>query len=254
MAYYTHRIFLLLVFLLIISSLKSSNQEKFSHYLVAGFHLGATTPIPIPREVRKISGYWPQPNFQIGYNFLWKFSSKWFLNSGATLDAKGMGVIDNVKYMYTDVIMDGNNIKGYFTGKNETIVKATYITVPLRVAYKISTSWKLRGGAYVSYRYSSEFRGTVWDGYLRETSQDELINSPKIEIPNKNQATFNFSKDMREFDMGVSFGFARRFSKSRYEVFCDGNYGLMPIFKSNFTGINYTMRNLYFVAGFNYQL
>lgn len=229
---------------------------SFTHKIVVGYHFGATLPIPIPREVREIKGWWPQFTPQLGYNVSYQVGERWSFESGITLDWKGMGVDDRVKYMYTNVVMDGNNIQGYFTGRNETRVKMSYVTVPIRVAYDLTPSWKLRGGGFFSYRNSSEFSGTVWDGYLRETGtgQSTIVNSTKILIPNKNDATFDFGKEMRDFDMGVTVGFEHELPNSRFGIYGDLTYSLTPIFPSSFTGIDFKMRNLYLAIGASYRL
>ena len=220
-----------------------------------GYHFGATTPIPIPREVRKVSGYWPQFTPQLGYNISYQVGERWALQSGITLDYKGMGVRDKVKYMYTDVLMDKDNITGYFTGKNETTVKASYVTIPLRVAYNLTPRWEIRGGGYFSYRSSSEFSGSVWDGYIRQTTDkdQDIVNSNKIYIQNKDEAVFDFGKEMRDYDLGVTVGFEYEFI-GRFGIYGDFTYGLTPIFPSSFTGIDMKMRNIYFVLGASYRL
>lgn len=249
---------IIVLVVLLCSSYSGFAQEKekgtFTHKLVVGYHIGGTMPLPLPEEVRKISSYWPQFTPQLGYNISYQVGEKWSFESGITLDWKGMGARDKVKYMYTDVIMDNDNIKGYFTGRNETTVKIAYVTIPVRIAYDLNPTWKLRGGGYFSYRNSSEFSGTVWDGYLRKTGDThDIINSEKILIPNKNDAVFDFGKDLRNFDMGVSLGFEHLFP-GRFGIYGDLTYSLTPVFPSDFTGINLKMRNIYFVIGASYRL
>lgn len=242
--------------LLLVSISGFTQQEKggFTHKIVVGYHLGGTTPIPLPREIRSVDSYWPQFTPQFGYNISYQLYEKLSIESGATLDWKGMGVRDKVKYMYTNVTMDQKNTEGYFTGRNETKVKISYITVPLRVAYDLTPTWKLRGGGYVSYRNSSEFSGSVWDGYLIETTKEQgIINGRRIDIPFKGDATFDFGKEMRDFDMGVSLGFEHEF-QSRFGIYGDITYSLTPIFPSSFTGIDVKMRNVYGIIGVSYRL
>lgn len=252
-----NNIFILIALLLCITS-NVFGQEKakgeLRHKIVVGYHIGGTMPLPLPREVREISSYWPQFTPQLGYNISYQAGERWSLESGITLDWKGMGARDEVKYMYTDVIMDDSNIKGYFTGKNETRIKVSYVTIPVRIAYDLNPTWKIRAGGYFSYRNSSEFSGTVWDGYLRRTEDvNDIVNSEKINIPNKNDATFDFGKEMRNFDMGVSLGFEHIFP-SRFGIYGDLTYSLTPIFPSSFKGVDMKMRNIYFVVGASYRL
>lgn len=243
--------------LLSTQGLLAFDAQKISHKIVVGYHIGATAPLSIPREVRSIDSYWPQFTPQLGYNIGYEVNKQWSVESGITIDLKGMGVRDEVKYMYTDVTMDNDNVKGYFTGKNETTVKASYITIPVRIAYAITPTWKLRAGGYFSYRNSSEFSGTVWDGYIRQTNDKDIINSIKIDIENKNDATFDFGKEMRNFDMGISIGFEhnfKNFKNGRFGLYGDMTCSLTPIFPSSFTGVDMTMRHMYAVVGLSYKL
>lgn len=250
------KIFCLIVLACIACSTFATGKErgKFTHKIVVGYHFGATTPIPIPREVRSISSYWPQFTPQLGYNVSYQVDEVWAIESGITLDMKGMGVRNKVKYMYTDVMMDQDNIKGYFTGKNETRTKISYVTVPVRIAYDLTPRWRVRAGGYFSYRQSSEFSGTVWDGYIREIMEgQDITNSTKINVENKDDAVFDFGKEMRNFDMGVSAGFEHQFM-NRFGIYTDITYSLTPVFPSSFKGIDMKMRNIYVVVGASYRL
>lgn len=234
---------------------EEKEKGSLTHKIVVGYHIGGTMPVPLPEEVRSISSYWPQFTPQLGYNLSYQVGEQWALETGITLDWKGMGVRDKVKYMYTDVMMDGERTIGYFTGKNETEVKIAYVTIPVRIAYDLTPTWRIRGGGFFSYRNSSEFSGTVWDGSIRKlvNEGDELVNAKLINIPNKGEATFDFGKEMRNFDMGVSVGFEHEFP-GRFGIYGDLTYSLTPIFPSDFKGINMKMRNVYFVIGASYRL
>lgn len=248
---------ILLVFIVCVSFISAFSQEKtigqFTHKIVVGLNLGATMPNYLSREIRGIDAYWIQFAPQLGYNVSYRFADRWSAESGIGIDIKGMGVRDRVKYMYTDVDMDGSSIKGYFTGRNQTEVKISYITIPLRVAFDLNSTWRLRAGGYVSYRSSSEFSGTVWDGYLRETANKDIINGNDIEIKEKDIATFDFGKEMRDFDFGLSLGFDHQFNR-RFGLYTDFTYGLTTVFPSSFTGIDMKMRNIYVQVGMSYTL
>lgn len=253
-----YRIYTVAIMLLLcVQGAFALEPSKFTHKIVAGYYIGATAPTSMPREVRSVDSYWPQFTPQLGYNVSYDINHQWGVETGITLDLKGMGVRDKVKYMYTDVTMDKNNVRGYFTGKNETTVKASYVTVPVRVTFALTPTWKLRAGGYFAYRNSSEFSGTVWDGYLRQTDDNDIANSTRIEIENKNEATFDFGKDMRNFDMGISLGFEhnfQNFKNGRFSIYTDMTVSLTPIFPSSFTGVDMTMRHMYGVVGLSYKL
>lgn len=235
-------------------------QEKmFEHKLVAGFNLGATAPIPLPQEVRAVKGWWPQFTPQLGYNIIYNHNEKWGIGSGITFDFKGMGARDKVKYMYTSVILevDGDRpMEGYFSGKNETRIRASYLTIPLYVNYKPHADWSFRLGGYAAYRFSSDFKGEVWDGYLRRVDNkgdpfDET--SEKINIVNKGDATFSFGGEMRDFDFGLLAGAERRIN-DKFGVTGNLNWGLTSIFPSNFKSISFNMYNIYVTLGLTYNL
>lgn len=232
---------------------QDEKYSPFTHKIVVGFNLGATMPNYLVREIRGIDAYWVQFAPHLGYDVSYQLADKWSVESGIGLDIKGMGVRDRVKYMYTDVDIEGTNIKGYFTGRNQTEVKITYVTVPLRAAFHLNDKWRLRAGGYASYRSSSEFSGTVWDGYLRETRDKDIINSDKLEIEEKDLATFDFGKELRNFDFGLSLGFDHQINK-RFGIYTDFTYSLTPIFPSSFTGIDMKMRNMYLQVGMSYTL
>ncbi|MDR1090985.1 MAG: PorT family protein [Prevotella sp.] len=236
------------------SAIKSqTDMRSFSHKIIAGYNIGATLPNNLSREIRSIDAYWPQFTPQLGYNVSYRFAGQWSAESGIALDLKGMGVRDKVKYMYTDVNMDGNNIKGYFTGRNETEIKITYVTIPIRVSYHLNETWSLKLGVYASYRSSAEFSGTVWDGYLRKTEDKDILNSELINIGEKDVAVFDFGKDLRTFDFGISMGFEHCFNR-KFGVYTEATYSLTPIFPKSFTGIDMKMRNIYITAGMTYKI
>jgi long-subunit fatty acid transport protein len=250
---YIKRIITIITIACFISSLSAQTTKRFEHKIIAGYNFGATAPAPLPEEVRSVNGYWPVFTPQLGYSISYKLNDKWGLQSGIQLESKGMGVRDKVKYMYTDVIMDDQNIRGYFSGKNETKVKISYVTIPLTATYQVTDKWSVRAGGYISYKSSGEFSGTVWDGYLRQTDDKDIINSMKIEIENKDDATFDFGNDIRDFDFGLVFGTERAIN-NKFGVTANFSWGLTPIFHSNFKGIDFGMHNLYLALGMTYKL
>ena len=249
----------LLTILLLLSFYTSYSQVeepavknyKLEHKIVAGFNFGATAPVPIPEEVRSIEGWWPQFGAQLGYNILLRENgSNWSIGSGILLDYKGMGVKDKVKYMHTIVDIEQGDetgkFEGYFTGKNKTTVKSSYITIPAYVTYYIKEKWRLRLGAYVSYLFSSEFSGEVTDGYIREGD----YSGRKIMI---DFAQFSFGDKVRSFDFGLTGGGEFKFN-NRFGFYTNLSWGLTSIFKRSFKGVGFKMYNIYAAAGMTYTL
>jgi len=234
----------------------AAQNPKFEHKIIAGYNFGATAPVPIPSEVRAISGYWPQFTPQLGYNITYYYNPQWGMTSGILLDYKGMGVRDRVKYMYTSVILSTDNdrpLQGYFVGKNETQVKSSYVTIPVYLTYKPNETWNFKLGGYASYKSSSEFKGTVWDGYLMRVDEKGGEFVEKISIVNKNDAEFNFGDDMRDFDFGLSGGAEYRIN-DRFGIFGNLSWGLTSIFPNDYQAISFKMYNIYFALGLTYKL
>lgn len=252
---YYHKVLLILLFFGSGLGLqaKGKNNQTISHKIIVGYNFGATMPNYLSREIRAINSYWPQFTPHIGYSISYRLKPGLWLESGIMSDYKGMGVQDEVKYMYTDVDMKGDRIRGYFTGKNETTIKISYTTIPLTLAYQIHPRNKLRVGGYASYRSSSEFTGTVWDGYLRETDNKDILNSTLIEIPEKDVATFNFGNELRNFDFGLCLGYEYQLN-TKFGLYTNLTYGLTTLFPSSFTGIDLRMHNLYLAVGISYLL
>ncbi|MDR1055675.1 MAG: PorT family protein [Prevotellaceae bacterium] len=235
---------------------ENTAKEKtytLEHKIVAGFNFGATAPMPIPEEVRKVEAWWPQFGAQLGYNILMRGTGNWGIGSGIMLDYKGMGVRDKVKYMHTivDINTDDNQGKfeGYFTGRNQTIVKNSYVTIPVYLTYYLKEKWRFRLGGYASYLFSSEFSGKVWDGYIRVDD----YTGEKILIPEYQPAFFNFGDKLRSFDFGVIGGSEYKLNY-RFGIFTNISYGITSIFQSSFKGVGFKMHNLYATIGMTYTL
>lgn len=251
--------YILIAFLLLATSVFAQNEAyhkkgfdlaNLEHQIVAGFNVGATAPMPLPREIRSIKAYWPQFTPQLGYNVTYRFHDKWGVGSGILLDYKGMGVKAEVKSLHTIVDVkvgdETGEMEGYFTGKNKTEVKSAYVTLPLYLSYKFNENWKVRAGGYFSYRFSSEFIGNVTDGYLRQGTPI----GERVEI---DLADFNFGDEIRHFDAGILVGGEYSINK-RFGVFTNLSWGLVPIFSSSFKGLGYKMYNIYGTFGLSYTL
>jgi len=234
-----------------------AQKNKFEHKIVAGYNFGATAPVPVPSEVRTIKAYWPEFTPQLGYNVTYHYSPNWGVTSGILLDYKGMGVQDRVKYMYTSVILEADNnrpLTGYFVGRNQTRINIAYATVPIYLTYSPNETWNFKVGGYISYRFSSEFKGKVWDGYLRvENTEIGGPTGEKITITKEDKATFNFGDDMRDFDFGLSIGSERRIN-DKFGIYGNLSWGLTSIFPNDYKTVDFKMYNIYLSLGLTYKL
>jgi len=230
-------------------SAQTKRADRFEHKIVAGFNLGATTPLPLPSQVRSVDSWWPQFTPQLGYSVLYKTTEQWGIGSGIMLNYKGMGVKDKVKYMYTRVVMDkndGRELEGYFVGKNETRVKTAYVTVPVYASFRPHEKWTFRAGGYASYLFSGQFKGTVSDGYMR-------VGDPLGEKVEIEEASFDFNDNIRSFDFGLTAGAERKIN-DKFGVYVNLDWAITPLFPSNFKVMEFDLYNVYFTFGLTYRL
>ncbi|MDR2955052.1 MAG: PorT family protein [Prevotella sp.] len=217
--------------------------------LALGFNIGATAPMPIPAQVRKVNSYNPKANPQIGLYGVYSINDVWGIGTGILLDWKGMRVTDEVKYMHTSVILadGGERLTGYFVGKNMTNVSMSYLTVPIYGTYRFNDRWQVKLGIYAAKALSSKFDGNVSDGYIR-------IDTPtgqKQEIT-ENGASFDFSGDIRDSDFGLLAGGEFRLTNT-IGFYGNLSWGLVPFFYSGSNPIEFTMRNIYGTIGITYR-
>lgn len=213
-----------------------------------GFNMGGTTPLPLPAEIRKIESYSPKFNPSLGIAARYVLTDKWGIETGLSLETKGMEVTDHVKYMYTSVVLSegGKPLTGYFVGNNRTNVDMGYLTLPVYGSYKINDRWNTRLGIYAAKVLSRKFSGDVSDGYLRVGEP----TGPKQEIT---KATFDFSKNIRDFDFGLSGGADCRIAK-KISGFVNVNWGLTPFFAKNDNPLQFNLHNIYGTLGVAYRL
>lgn len=217
------------------------------HRILAGFNFGATAPSNLPNTIRKINSYWPEFSPSLGYELSYRATRKWGASVAVKLDYKGMGVKDEVMYFPTIInFSDGSVFEGVFTGKNKTIVRNAYVSFPISAVFTANDNWRFSLGGYAAWLFSSNFYGTVNDGYIRKggsTGEKVLVD----------EATFDFGKDMRTFDVGLQGGATRRVGK-KLSVMGNFSWGLRPIFPDSFKGMDFPMYNIYLTLGVAYKI
>lgn len=217
------------------------------HRILAGFNFGATTPIGFPNTIRKVNGYWPEFSPSLGYELSYRATRKWGAAVAVKLDYKGMGTKDEVQYFPTIITTeDGGRFQGDFSGKNKTIARNAYVSFPVSAVFTPNDKWRFNLGGYVAWLFSSNFYGTVSDGYIRNggpTGEKVIIT----------EASFDFGKNMRTFDAGLQGGAAYRVGK-KLSVNGNLNWGLRPIFPSDFQGMSFPLYNVYLTLGVTYKI
>lgn len=241
---------ILLITLVCVPTKAQENFKKWEFNVFAGYNLGGTTPLPLPAEIRKIKSWRPGFTPTLAFHATRWLNQEWGLTSGIAIDIKGMVIEADVKYMYTNLVVgegDQSGIfEGTFSGQNETKIKNGYITIPLLATYRPFTRWTFHGGGYISLLQDKKFEGNASDGYIR-------VGGPTGDKINIEKATFDFSSEQRNIDVGLMAGADWNFT-SRMAVKGQLSWGLIPIFPSEFKGIPYKMYNIYFMLGIGYRL
>jgi hypothetical protein len=221
--------------------------NHFNHYVHIGYNIGALSPIPLPNNIRKIKGFNPLFNPSVGYEAVYKLNDHWGIGAGLRLDYKGMRAKDSVIYFHTIVTTnDGNQqaeFEGDFSGTNETFAHNGYVTLPVFALYE-QGRWRYRLGAYFARMIRARFDGSVSDGYIR--NGNSLGEKVLIE-----RATFDFAETQRKFDWGAQAGAGYSFG-SHWFATAQLNWGLRPVFPSEFKGISFKMYNIFLNVGAAY--
>lgn len=227
---------------------KEQSPSPLEWSLHIGVNIGATTPVPLPAEIRKLTAYDPKFNPSLGVSVAYKLKERWHIGTGLTLEWKGMKVHDEVKYMYTSVVLEqgGEPLTGYFVGKNYTNANMSYLTLPVYVSYQASKRWEVHTGIYAAKLLTKEFSGEVSDGYLRigtTTGEKQFIDA----------ASFDFSDNINDYDFGCTAGAEYRLN-SHIACNMNLNWALSPYFSNEENPISFKMYNVYTNIGLNYRL
>lgn len=222
--------------------------QDFEFRVKAGFNLGGTSPLPLPREIRAIKGYSPNLSLSIGADVVRHINPRWAVMSGLMLETKGMTARAHVRnYGISMMISDGDsqgNVQGVFTGGVKTKVDNDYLTLPLAAVYKFNDRWAVNAGMFVSVLLDGNFTGAANDGYIRD-------GDPTGEKIGVTSATYDFSGDIRRINWGGRAGAIWR-AYRHFSVYGDLSWAANSIFKRDFTGISFDMYNVYFNVGFAY--
>ncbi|SHL46565.1 Outer membrane protein beta-barrel domain-containing protein [Chitinophaga jiangningensis] len=228
----------------------STFKPFLEHRIVAGLNFGATAPMGFPNTIRAIDGYWPEFSPALGYELSVRASEKWGAAIGVKMDFKGMGTKDEVQYFHTIItVQDGSStgtFEGLFTGKNKTIARNAYVTFPISAVFTPSNNWRFSLGGYMAWKFSANFHGNVSDGYIRN-------GGPTGEKVIVDEATFDFSSEVRNFDVGFQGGAERRVGK-KLSVLGNLAWGVRPLFPSDFKGLDFPLYNVFLMLGVSYKI
>lgn len=219
----------------------------------AGYTIGGTTPLPLPREIRSINEFSPKGGATIGIDAYKMFSKRWGIMAGLRFFYEGFHTGADVKNYKMSLTMDNNTMSGYFTGTDITNTDMWGLTVPVLATFRISPRWNVSLGPYFSTFFSKNFSGEVYEnkngvGYLR-------VDSPtgeKVNIDRNNKATYDFSDDMMQWSGGLELAFDWKATR-HLNVFALVDMGLSNIWRDNFDAVAFRMYPVYATFGLAYR-
>lgn len=217
----------------------------------AGFNIGGATPLPLPKEIRALTGYSPNVNLAIEGDIIkWLGKEeKWGFIIGLRLETKGMEAEARTKNYSMEIIGDGGEkLRGNWTGGVQTQVENSYFSIPVVALYRLNNRVSFSAGPYFSFVTGRKFSGYVYEGYLRENNP----TGAKVEFVGDNRASYDFSDELRKFQWGAQIG-AEWQAFKHLIVYADLTWGLNDIFRKDFDTITFAMYPVYLNVGFGYS-
>ncbi|MCI5756802.1 MAG: PorT family protein [Bacteroidales bacterium] len=215
--------------------------------LGAGFNIGGTAPLPLPREIRHIDSYDPGLQVAIEGRAEKRFhQSPWGIAIGVTLENKGMTTKARVKNYHMEAMNDDGSgeVRGAWTGHVRTKVDNSYLTIPLLATYRLDKRWSVEAGPFVSLRLHGSFTGSAYDGYIR----DQDPTGEKMEVTS---ASYNFSSSLRRFNYGVQAGGEYR-AYRHLAIRAQVAWSVNGIFPGSFGSVTFPLYPIYGRLGFAY--
>lgn len=222
-------------------------HNDWSYQIRGSVNLGGASPIPLPREIRKIESFDPHLNLAIeGLVTRW-ITPEWGIQTGVKFEQKGMKTGASVKDYGMEIIQDGGRVAGRWTGKVSTDYTTSFFTIPLQGVYRINDRWKVNAGVYMSIALNKTFEGYVYEGYLREGDP----TGEKVTFEGDAQAPYDFSTNLRTFQWGAQIG-GSWLATNHFAVDANLTWGLNDIFESSFKTVTFKLSPIYLNLGFSY--
>lgn len=227
----------------------------------AGFNLGGTSPLPLPRSIRSIDDYNPDLCIALEGAVEKQFEdSPWGMHIGVRFENKAMETDATVKNYHMEAVnADGSGeIKGAFTGHVKTYVDNRYLTFPILAVYHFGDRWSVSAGPYLAWMFNGSFTGEAYgkdvldeagirvgtDAYIRDLD-------PTGEKTEVTRATYDFSNNLRKFHWGLQVGGEFKAYK-HLSAFVNLQWGLNGIFPKDFDSVTFSLYPIYATVGFNY--
>lgn len=216
-----------------------------------GYSLGGTAPVGMPATIRSLDKFTPTNNTLLGLDAYKPLTDKWGLQAGFHYQNKGMKTDAKVKGYSMEMRRGDETLSGLFTGNVVTEVDEWMVTMPLQVAYNVSSKLRLKFGPYFSYVMSNNFSGYAYDGYLR-------VGDPtgdKVELGHAEgeRGDYDFTEDLRHWQFGLDLG-ADWFFSNRFGAYAGLSWGLTNIFRKDFHVIEQSLYPIYGSIGLTYKL
>lgn len=216
-----------------------------------GYQIGGTAPIGIPATIRSIGKYRLTPSLMTGVSANLPIQSNWGLQIGLLFENKAMDAEATTKSYHMEVKKGESMLEGVYTGHIRQKVTEWMFTLPVQATYALGEKVTLKAGPYLSVLVSKDFSGYVYDGYLRQGNP----TGPKVSMGTNEdeRATYDFSDDMRNLQVGVGVGADWQVSRC-IGLSADLNWGLNGIFKSDFNTVEQTLYPIYGTIGVFYRI
>ena len=154
-----------------------------------------------------------------------------------------------MKNYHMSIEQGGDYISGYFTGVDKTEAKLISVKIPIEFMARVNSRLDLRVGPYIQINLHREFKGEVYDGYLRENTP----TGQKIVFSDGSTATYDFSEDVKKAGFGAEV--AADFQiKNGFGIFANLDYGFRSVFPDDFETISFKMYPIFFSLGLSYRI
>lgn len=225
--------------------------DNLNYTVRLGWNVGGTMPVGMPATIRKMNSYKLQSDLLLGFDIQKDFDERWGLMTGLRFESKGMKVDATVKNYHMTIVRGGEMLTGYFTGNNVSDADMQMVTIPVLATYRLGSKVLLKLGPYLSYLTTHNFKGYVYNGYLRK----DTPTGQKIEMSDddESRATYDFSGDMRRLQWGLDLGVDWNIYH-RWGIYADLTWGLSGIYNSDFDTIEQTLYPIYGSVGLTYKL
>lgn len=214
-----------------------------------GFTIGGITPVPLSAEIREMMTFSPNGAFMQEFYGYKLFKERFGFYFGERLAIEGMNVEARVKNYHMSIEQGGDYISGYFTGVDKTEAKLISVKIPIEFMARVNSRLDLRVGPYIQINLHREFKGEVYDGYLRENTP----TGQKIIFSDGSKATYDFSEDVKKTCFGAEV--AADFQiKNGFGIFANLDYGFRSVFPDDFETISFKMYPIFFSLGLSYRI